>query len=92
MRLVCKRGYMEPPSIASLLGQTSFKFELPERVAAIAELRERRRDMDRVQRSCFEMALAEVVEAVREADIVKSRGLAYTVDQAGQLVCALPLT
>ncbi|MDR3639270.1 MAG: hypothetical protein P4L84_36045 [Isosphaeraceae bacterium] len=81
----------QPPSNATLLAATSPLFELSTRVAAIAQLRERK-GLTREQRQLFEMSLAEIVEDVRRAGLVKARGLAYVVNDSGQLVSALPLT
>lgn len=90
--LVCKRGFYDRPSIATLLARTALQNDLSVRVAAVDQLRERAREMTRVQRSTYEMSLAEVIEDVRRAGIVKARGMAFVVNRSGQLVSALPLT
>lgn len=91
--LVCKRGFYDRPSIATLLARTALQNDLSVRVAAVDQLRDRAREITRKdQRLTYEMALAEVIEDVRRAGIVKARGMAFVVNRFGQLVSALPLT
>jgi hypothetical protein len=86
----CKRGF-EPPSIATLIGQTSERYDLPQRVAAVDQLRERVDEMTRVQKVTYEMSLAEVIQAVRATGTVRARGQVFSVDKGGQLVSSLPV-